>query len=171
MRHIERVDFNGKGIAMSEHGRDPSQEKSGWKKYSVNDRNKWAFGLLTLASFLTLQTLIAVGVGQLDIALKVALLALAVALPLNALLVVLAYGRPMDSRVRTLLLSVPAVIGTLLGIDAVIWHVSWVGGVVFIVVSVLGFSVAFQYLRPEDMTKKRDEYTASALFPNDTMLN
>ena len=76
MRHVELVDFHRKGIAMTKQSGDPSQEKSGGLGgVSCKTRNRWLFGILTGASFLTLQTLLAGG--PQDIALTVSLWAFA----------------------------------------------------------------------------------------------
>jgi hypothetical protein len=157
MGYVELVDFHRKGISMTQQSGDSSREKVGgfWEEYPVNQRNRWLFGILTLACFLTFQTLLAVG--PQDIALTVSLWAFALVLPMNVLLVLLTYAsKQMPGKVRFFCLSCPAVVGTIIGIDAAFWHVSWVGGVVFTVASVIELPVALNYLRPQDKANEKE---------------
>ena len=144
MKHIERVDFHRKDVAMAQKSKGSSQARG--RDIAGDTRNRWLFGALTLASFLTLQTFLPVG--PKDLALTVSLLAFAVVLPMNILLVLLTYAKkgPND-KVRLFCLSSPAVAGTFIGINAAFWHASWYLGVVFTVASVIGFAVAFYYWR------------------------
>jgi hypothetical protein len=145
MKHVELVDLHRKDIAMTEPSGDSSQEKlaRGWR-YDVETRNRWLFGALTLASFLTLQTFLPLSLK--DSALTVALLAFAVVLPMNVLLVLLTYARKrLNEKVR-LFVGWTAVAGTFIGIDAAFWHASWVVGVVYTMGSVIAFPVAIYHL-------------------------
>jgi hypothetical protein len=145
MKHIKLVDCHRKDIAMAEQSGTLSQEKQPkvWKD-DVDTRNRWAYGALTIASFLTLQTFLPVGLK--DVALIVSFLAFAVSLPLNVLLVLLTYtNKKPNFRVRIIVGGI-AVAGSFIGIDAAFWHISWVVGIVFSVVSVIAFVVAWQYI-------------------------
>src|SRR5260370_2455198 len=125
MKHGELMDFHGKGLGMTKQNGDTSQERlaRGWA-YDVDTRNRWLFGALTLASFLTLQTFLPVGLK--DTALTVSLLAFAVVLPMNILLVLHTYARKRLNEHVRLFVGWTAVAGTFIGIDAAFWHASWV---------------------------------------------
>jgi hypothetical protein len=70
MRHVELADFHRKGIAMTKQSGDLSQVKSGGLEgVSCKTWIRWLFDILTVASFRTLQTLLAGG--PQDIALTV----------------------------------------------------------------------------------------------------
>jgi hypothetical protein len=145
MKHVELVDCHRKDIAMVEQNGVPSREKQarGWKE-NVDTRNRLLYGVLTLASFLTLQTFFPVGLK--DIALIVSFLAFAVSLPPNVLLVMFTYTiKKPNVRVRRFV-EVIALAGTFIGIDAPFWHTSWVVGVVFSVVSAIAVAVAWYYM-------------------------
>ena len=134
MKHLEQVDFHRKDIAMTEQNGDSSD---------VDTRRRWLFGGLTLASFLMLQTILPVGLK--DIALTVSILAFAVVLPMNVLLVLLTYAsKRLNEKVRRFV-GWTAVAGTLIGIDAAFWHASWVVGVVYAVGSVIALPVAIYH--------------------------
>jgi len=134
---------------MTEQSGDLSQEKLGigWK-VDVDTRNRWLFGALTLASFLMLQTFLSVGLK--DIALTVSLLAFAVVLPMNILLVVLTYARKRLNDTVRRFVGGTAVACTFIGIDAAFWHASPVMGVVYTVGSLIGFSVILYLLYSQE---------------------
>jgi hypothetical protein len=146
MKHVELVDFHRKDIAMPQQSGDHSKEKPArGQDIPVDTRNRWLFGALAGASFLTLQTFLPGG--PKDLALTVSLLAFAVVLPMNILLVLLTYAKKsLNDKVRLFCLSSPAVAGTFIGIDAAFWHASWYLGIVFTAASVIAFAVAFHYL-------------------------
>ena len=121
----------------------PKARGGGWRE-DVGPRNRWLYGALTLASFLTLQTLLPVGLK--DIALTVSILAFAVVLPMSILLVLLTYTRKEPKEKVRVPVGVIAIAGTFIGIDAAFWHTSWVVGVVYSVVSVIAFAVGCYYL-------------------------
>ena len=113
---------------MAQHS-DPSVEARGWD-IPVDTRNNWLYGILTGADFVLLQTLFLAG--SKDVALTISLLALAVALPMNILLVLLTYAKKkLPDKVRLLCFVCPAIAGTFIGIDAAFWRASWYLGVVF----------------------------------------
>ena len=115
-------------------------EARGWD-IPVDTRNNWFFGILAGASFVMLQTLLLAG--QKEIALTISLLALAVALPMNILLVLLTYAKKkLPDKVRLFCLTCPAIACTFIGIDAAFWHATWYLGVVFIVAMTIVFAVA-----------------------------
>lgn len=131
---------------MNEKGGNSLQEDKtkGLKKYDADTRNRWLYGGLALACFLTLQTLFPVDLKDI-VTLTISLLVFAVALPLNILIVLNTYAEnPLPSKVRVFL-GVIALAGTFIGLDAAFWHASWVGGVVFAVVSVLELPVALKF--------------------------
>ena len=131
---------------MVEKSGDSSQEEKpgGRKKYDGETRNRWVNSGLALGCFLTLQTLFLADVKD-SIPLTISLLAFAVALPLNILLVLNTYAEnPLPGKVRDFLGGI-AYVGTFLGVGAAFWHASWVGGVVFAVVLLLEIPVALKF--------------------------
>ena len=124
---------------MAQH-RDPSGEARGWD-IPVDTRNNWLYGILSGADFVLLQTFFLAG--SKDVALTISLLALAVALPMNILLVLLTYAKKkLPDKVRLLCFVCPAIAGTFIGIDAAFWHASWYVGVVFAVAIAIISAVA-----------------------------
>ena len=139
MKHVELVDVHRKDIAMAQHS-DPSVEARGWD-IPVDTRNNWLYGILAGASFIMLQTFLPAG--SKDVALTISLLALAVALPMNILLVLLTYAKKkLPDKVRLLCFVCPALACTFIGLDAAFWHASWYLGVVFAVAMVITSAVA-----------------------------
>jgi hypothetical protein len=152
MRYVELVDFHRKGIAMTiNSGDDLTLDKPGsWANVTVKTRDRWLFGLLTAASFLTLQTLLAVGPKEIanDVFLTISLWVFALVLPMNVLLVLLTYARKkeLNPKVR-LWLEWIAALSTVIGIDlAFFFHGSWRSGILFTVASVIAGLVAFHYV-------------------------
>jgi predicted outer membrane lipoprotein len=124
---------------MARHS-DPSIEARGWD-IPVDTRNNWLYGILSGADFVMLQTSLLAG--SKDVALTISLLALAVALPMNILLVLLTYAKKkLPDKVRLLCFVCPAIAGTFIGIDAAFWHASWYLGVVFAVAMAIISAVA-----------------------------
>jgi hypothetical protein len=124
---------------MAQHS-DPSVEARGWD-IPTDRRNNWLYGILTGANFVLLQTLFLAG--SKDVALIISLLALAVALPMNILLVLLTYAKKkLPDKVRLLCFVCPAIGGTFIGIDAAFWRASWYLGVVFAVAIAIISTVA-----------------------------
>ena len=124
---------------MTEQIGDHLQEKlaRSWK-FDVDTRNRWIFGAFTLASFLMLQTLLSVALQ--DIALTVSLLAFAVGLPMNILLLLLTYAKKGLNENVSRFIGATGVVCTFIGIDAAFWHASSVVGVVFTVSAMIAFS-------------------------------
>jgi hypothetical protein len=124
---------------MAQHS-DPSVEARGWD-IPVDTRNNWLYGILSGADFVMLQTFFLVG--SKDVALTISLLALAIALPMNILLVLLTYAKKkLPDMVRLLCFVCPAIAGTFIGIDAAFWNASWYLGVVFAVAIAIISAVA-----------------------------
>ena len=139
MKHVELVDVHRKDSAMVQHS-DPSVEARGWD-IPVDTRNNWLYGILSGADFVMLQTFLPAG--SKDVALTISLLALAVALPMNILLVLLTYAKKkLPDKVRLFCLTFPAIACTFIGIDAAFWHASWYLGVVFTVAMAIISAVA-----------------------------
>jgi hypothetical protein len=137
MKHLELADFHRKYIVMTQQN-GGYLEARGWD-IPVDTRNNWLFGILAGASFVMLQTFLPGG--PKDLALAISLLAFAVALPMNILLVLLTYAKKrLHDKVRLFCLVCPAVACTFIGVDAAFWHASWYLGVVFS--AVLGIACA-----------------------------
>ncbi len=122
----------------------PEKQHKRWKDYDAHTRDKWLFGILTAACFLILQALLPVD--RKEIALTVSLIAFAIALPLNALLVLLIYAKKSLQEPVHVCIGVIAIAATFIGVDAAFWHASWVAGVVFSAVSVFAFALACFYM-------------------------
>ncbi len=123
---------------MARHS-DPPVAR-GWD-IPVDTRNNWLYGILSGADFVMLQTSL-LGSSK-DVALTISLLALAVALPMNMLLVVLTYAKKkLPDKVRLLCFVSPAIAGTFIGVDAAFWRASWYLGVVFAVAMAIISAVA-----------------------------
>jgi hypothetical protein len=155
-----------KDSAMAEHSENSSQEKqtTGWT-YDEVQRDRWVFSGLTLASFLVLQ--IVLPTGLVDIPTKVSVFSLAVALPMNVLLVLLTSAKErLSEKVRSYV-AWTAAAGTLIGVNAAFWHASWVVGVVYSVSSVITFLVAIYYLyiKGRKHSSPKGETRSGANFP------
>lgn len=106
---------------MARHS-GPSVEARGWD-IPVDIQNNWLYGILSGADFVMLQTSLLAD--SKDVALTISLLALAVALPMNMLLVLLTYAKKkLPDMVRLLCFVCPAIGDTFIGVDAAFWHAS-----------------------------------------------
>ncbi len=112
--------------------------------------------LLLLQAFVSLPAL--------DLPLRIALFALAVALPLlaacivlNNILWIVKYG----SRSRWILfIRHISPICAIVGIIAVFWHLSWISGVLFTISGALGYFVCTHYYA-QVLKRKKEQETAS----------
>ena len=149
-------------------GDDLSLDKPGsWANIPVKTRDRWLFSILTAASLLTLQTLLAVNPKDIenDIFLTISLWVFALVLPMNVLLVLLTYARKKELHAKVRLwLEWIAALSTVIGIDlAVFFHGSWgrgifsLGkGILFTVASLIAGLVAFYYVHtPESKANEK----------------
>ena len=123
----------------------------------------YSTGLIAI-SLLILQDFISTGVS--DIAIFIALIAFSLALPLLVGAVILyrvqveygyySYSVPYVIAVLTFALGS---VCALIGIDATFWHISWIAGIVFVVVTIVAFLIFGSAMPPYEEVErlKREE--------------
>ncbi len=123
----------------------------------------YSTGLIAI-SLIILQDFISTGVS--DIPIFISLIAFSIALPLLVGAVILyrvqvEYGYHSYS-VRYVIAVVTSVLGlfcALIGIDATFWHISWIAGIVFLVVTIVTFLIFGSAMPPYEEVErlKREE--------------
>ena len=118
-----------------------------------NQQNLFQGGALLAISVIILQGMISSAVS--DAAERISLIALSTAIPLLAGSIAVWWSEnhfESFTSLGSLVISICSNLGwasAFIGIDAIIWHLSWIAGVIFLCVSVFMFLVYGIYMYPE----------------------